>query len=165
MGGIKFKNKIPIDITNPLRRGIWIDPGEGHDSLWIKKGMRDCLISATNRRIGHVAKDCTHLAREKDRDWEPFQYDSWLRHQGTNQRRRRKNSPLRNEKEESPLNSSPYNPLNTSPKSSPINSLILISKKVLSLSKGICKEANSSPYNTLFYLNLGPLGSKEDLGP
>ncbi|CAK9310226.1 unnamed protein product [Citrullus colocynthis] len=71
--------KILIDITKPLRRGIWIKSREDQERMWI------------NIRVG-----------DSDAEVDPrkWQFDGWLRFKGNNIRRR-KNSPQRNEKESS----------------------------------------------------------------
>lgn len=109
--GESLRLKVIIDITKPLRRGIWIEPGEGLDSLWIHAKyeiLPDFCYGCG--RIGHVVKECQHFSGEDRIETEPFQYGSWLRYEGSNPRRRRKTSSPRSEKEESPVAPSTQDP-------------------------------------------------------
>lgn len=78
--GESLRVKIMIDITKPLHRGIWIEPGENVDSLWIQakyERLPDFCYGCG--RIGHVVKDCPHLSEGEKQETEPFQFGNWLR--------------------------------------------------------------------------------------
>lgn len=107
--GEHFRIKVLIDITKPLQRGILIEPGGDQESVWIciqYKRLPDfCYYCG---RIGHVMKDCRDLTLEKGKDAENFQFGGWLRFQGSQPRKRRRASPIANEKEDSISNFPPY---------------------------------------------------------
>lgn len=105
--GESLRIKILMDITKSLRRGVWIELGENQESLWIQakyERLPDFCYGCG--RIGHIIKECRTLNKETDKDPEGWQFGSWLRFQGLNPRRRRKDQPQSNSKEKSHFDSS-----------------------------------------------------------
>lgn len=97
--------KISVDISKPLRRGIWINLGTSQESLWIQaKYERLPEFCYDCGRIGHLVKECRSCLKEND--IEGWQFRSWLQIQGQNPRRRRKASPRRDDKGDVPFNAS-----------------------------------------------------------
>lgn len=59
-----LKLKILVDITKPLRRGIWVSLSGDQESIWINakyERLPDFCYGCG--RIGHVIKDCKSYKR------------------------------------------------------------------------------------------------------
>lgn len=92
--GDSLRIKILVDISKPLHKGIWIDPGGNQGNTWIQikyERLPDFCYGCD--RIGHTIKDS--LLDQKDLEDENgnWQFDSWLRFQGPDIRRRRRDPP------------------------------------------------------------------------
>lgn len=155
--GESLRVKIMIDITKPLPRGIWIEPGENVDSLWIQakyERLPDFCYGCG--RTGHVVKDCPHLSEGEKQETEPFQFGNWLRFQGSNLKRKKKNRSPSFEKEESPEIPCHPNP----PVSNTVDSPSTHSKEGFNMLhntwQSTDQEEDPAVNNHMIDLNLGP---------
>lgn len=107
MLGRKFKNQDLDGYYQIVEKRCMDRTGGNQESLWIQakyERLPDFCYGCG--RIGHIIKECRTLNKETDKDPEGWQFGSWLRFQGLNPRRRRKDQPQSNSKEKSHFDSS-----------------------------------------------------------